>query len=59
MNLSPTDRDKLQAYLDALEAVPIPRITTSLLQVIAASVANDVADYADSMLAERKKRGIA
>ena len=43
MNLSPTDRDKLQAYLDALEAVPIPQITTSLLQAIAASVANEVA----------------
>lgn len=39
MNLSPTDRDKLQAYLDALEAVPIPQIVDTALQPIAASVA--------------------
>lgn len=35
MNLSPTDRDKLQAYLDALEAVPIPQIVDTRIQSIA------------------------
>ena len=34
-NLSPTDRDTLRAYLDALEAVPIPQITDEKLQAVA------------------------
>lgn len=42
MNLSPTDRDKLQAYLDALEAVPIPQIVGTRLQAIALQVVMDV-----------------
>lgn len=42
MNLSPTDRDKLQAYLDALEAVPIPQIVDFRLQQVALMVVIDV-----------------
>lgn len=35
MNLSPTDRDKLQAYLDALRAECQPTITDShLLRIL-------------------------
>lgn len=35
MNLSPTDRDKLQSYLDALEAVPIPQPHDERMQAVA------------------------
>lgn len=38
MNLSPTDKDKLQAYLDALDAVPLPRVTDARLTDIALQV---------------------
>lgn len=34
MNLSPTDRDKLQAYLDALRAVPAPDLSTDKMRVL-------------------------
>lgn len=38
MNLEPSDRDKLQAYLDALEAVPIPQPRDERLQAVALKI---------------------